>query len=151
MLYVSIQFWTTAVFSRNSVGQPHVSWAPRTIIIANTLQCLKDLILHVRSKKKFHQYHQPAETDVKTQTNEVLCVWISFKAKKKILETFTLLLPDVEYILLTVTFLALKFPRHQHPRVVCFSSPGFQFNGISIQVPTSDIDWLVSRQQELEI
>lgn len=144
MLYVSTQFWTTAVFSRSGVGQPHVSCAPRTIIMANTLQCLKDLILHVRSKKKFHQCHQSAE-NVKTWTNEILCVWIPLKAKKKILETFTLLLPDVEYILLTVTFSALKFPGHQRSRVVCFSSSGFQFNGTSIQVPSSDTDWLVSR------
>lgn len=151
MLYVSIQFGTTAVFSSNGVGQPRVSGAPRTIITANTLLCLKDLILHIRSKKKFHQCHQSAETDVKTWTNEISCVWIPLKAKKEILEIFTLLLPDVEYILLTVTFLALKFPRHQHSRAVCFSSSGFQFNGTSIQVPSSDIDWLVSRQQEMEI
>lgn len=84
--------------SPESVGQPHVSCAPRTIITANTLQCLKDLLLQVRSKKKFQQDHQSAETDVKTRTNEILYVWIPLKAKKKILETYTLLLPDVEYI-----------------------------------------------------
>ena len=69
--------------------------------------------------------------------------WVSefhFRPKKKILETFTPLLPDMEYILLTVTFLALKFPRHQRSTVVCFRSSGFQFNGISVQVPSSDID-----------
>lgn len=51
--------------------------------MANTLQCLKDLILHVKSKKKFHQCHPSAETDIKTWTNEILCVWIALKAKKK--------------------------------------------------------------------
>lgn len=45
-------------------------------------------------------------TDVKTWVKEILCVWILPKLKKKILENFTLLLPDMENILLTVTFLA---------------------------------------------
>lgn len=59
------------------------------VIMASTLQCFKELILHIRSKTRLHYCHQNAETpvtiltDVKNWIKEILCVWIPPKLKKK--------------------------------------------------------------------